>query len=213
MDPNQASQAQQSVNPTSASVNNYGGSKLIPIILGIGAVVIIAIGAYTLGTKQSQPVVQNSVQATPIPSPTPVDETANWKTYTNTKYGFSLKYPNDWFSNNCEGNEVLLLDPKEQILSCAKEPLDPIVVSIDTAKTADEYKNKLEKVGFRITNEETISSSGIFYSVEKSEPAPGPNKFSTIIVPVSMNIVLITINDQEYEFTAKQILSTFKFTP
>lgn len=24
------------------------------------------------------------------------DETANWKTYTNTKYNFSIKYPNNW---------------------------------------------------------------------------------------------------------------------
>ncbi len=30
-------------------------------------------------------------------TPTPVsDATANWKTYSNTKYGYTLKYPNDW---------------------------------------------------------------------------------------------------------------------
>ena len=96
MDPNKTSQAQQPVNSTPPSVNNSSGSKLIPIILGVAAVVIIAIGAYTLGAKQSQPVVQNSIQTTPIPSPTPIDETANWKTYTNTKYGFLIKYPMSW---------------------------------------------------------------------------------------------------------------------
>ncbi len=30
------------------------------------------------------------------PSPTPKNEAANWKTYTNTKYGFEIKYPNDF---------------------------------------------------------------------------------------------------------------------
>jgi len=28
----------------------------------------------------------------------PVDETADWKTYTNTEYGFEMKYPNNWYS-------------------------------------------------------------------------------------------------------------------
>lgn len=35
----------------------------------------------------------------PTPSPTPTittDPTANWKTYTNTKYNFSIKYPSSW---------------------------------------------------------------------------------------------------------------------
>jgi hypothetical protein len=26
----------------------------------------------------------------------PMDETANWKSYTNTEFGFSFKYPSDW---------------------------------------------------------------------------------------------------------------------
>ena len=29
---------------------------------------------------------------------TPKDETADWKTYRNTKYGYEIKYPNDWDS-------------------------------------------------------------------------------------------------------------------
>jgi hypothetical protein len=64
------------------------------------AVVIITIGAYVLGSKQTQTPVQNIVQ-TIQPSPTP-DPTANpdliganWKTYTNSRWGFSLKYPLD----------------------------------------------------------------------------------------------------------------------
>ncbi|MEI6477642.1 MAG: hypothetical protein WCO52_01520 [bacterium] len=37
--------------------------------------------------------------ATPTPTATPTatpDPTANWKVYTNTKMGFSFKYPTDW---------------------------------------------------------------------------------------------------------------------
>lgn len=36
-----------------------------------------------------------STQITPLPSSTP-DATVNWKTYINTKYNFSLKYPPNW---------------------------------------------------------------------------------------------------------------------
>lgn len=67
------------------------GSKMILVIFGAVTLILIGVGAYVLGAKQSQPVVQNSVQTTPIPSPTP-DPTANWKTLIND-YGFSLKYP------------------------------------------------------------------------------------------------------------------------
>jgi len=39
----------------------------------------------------------------PSPSATP-DETANWKTYTNTKYGYSIKFPQTWEPNRGPGN-------------------------------------------------------------------------------------------------------------
>ncbi len=42
--------------------------------------------------------------AQPAPQPQaqtqPTDETANWKTYTNAKYGFEFKYPNDWVNQD-----------------------------------------------------------------------------------------------------------------
>ena len=106
---NQAPQAQQPVNSTPPSVNNSSGSKLIPIILGIAAVVIIAIGAYALGTKQSQPIAENSVQPTPSPSPTP-DPTANWKTYTNTQGGFTLQYPPSYSIRTLDKSPVIDLE-------------------------------------------------------------------------------------------------------
>jgi hypothetical protein len=34
-------------------------------------------------------------------APTPVDETANWKTYTNNKFGYSFKYPPILSVSNC----------------------------------------------------------------------------------------------------------------
>jgi len=39
-------------------------------------------------------ILQNQIQQ--LTKTTPTDVTADWKTYTDTKYGFEIKYPNDW---------------------------------------------------------------------------------------------------------------------
>src|SRR3989344_4760645 len=50
-------------------------------------------------TPSSEPSVQD--QPSPISDavrePNDSAETANWKTYTNTQLGFSIKYPSSWF--------------------------------------------------------------------------------------------------------------------
>src|SRR3990167_6313611 len=54
----------------------------------------IAVNSYFKKTAQNQPSSQSANQSSSFPSPSP-DETANWKIYTNTKYRFTIKYPND----------------------------------------------------------------------------------------------------------------------
>ncbi len=79
------------------------------IWLIVGALVIlIAGGAYYFGYDHGWEKSTNSqISQTPQPiSPTPspdaspaptgAGETANWKTYTNTKAGYSIKYPDDY---------------------------------------------------------------------------------------------------------------------
>ncbi len=82
------------------------GFSLLFIILGIILVIGIAGGAYYLGKTQiTKPQPPNPVVLAQTPQPTPAssvvpsstsDETANWKTYTNTKYGYIIKYPDNW---------------------------------------------------------------------------------------------------------------------
>lgn len=96
-DSNQSPQSQEINSQMSSPPNNSSGSKLIPIILGIATVIVIAIGAYILGSNQTETPILYPVQPTPTSSPTPtIDLTANWKTYTNDKYGYSIKYPSSW---------------------------------------------------------------------------------------------------------------------
>lgn len=83
------------------------GQTGILILAGIVLVIALVGGAYYLGKSATlksspAPVVTSPAsrdEQTPQPSPSSspsLDETANWKTYTSTKYGFTLKYPNDW---------------------------------------------------------------------------------------------------------------------
>jgi hypothetical protein len=75
-------------------------SKIFVSVLGIFVFAGAVFGAYKLGQRQVQPP-----QPTPTPevaTPTP-DPTADWKTYTNTEYGYSIKYPKDWNTSEPEG--------------------------------------------------------------------------------------------------------------
>lgn len=89
----QISQAPQAPDQLNSSLKNPIGSKVIPFIMVAVLLILLGVGSYILGTKKSQPVVENKVIVQP--SPTPIDETANWKTYINTQYGFEVKYPTD----------------------------------------------------------------------------------------------------------------------
>ena len=50
-------------------------------------------------TIVSSPTAENSAQ--PITTP---DETANWSSYSNTKYNYTVKYPTGWEPNRGPGN-------------------------------------------------------------------------------------------------------------
>jgi hypothetical protein len=76
----------------------------------LGAIVIASLigGVLYLGktnninTYQAPPQSENALsQRVMAPTPTP-DPTANWQVYTNQKYGYSVKYPNDLKTNEFE---------------------------------------------------------------------------------------------------------------
>lgn len=84
-------------------------SKFKLILFIVILLIIVGGGAYYLGAKQNKLIVGNQQTsptiAPPIPTSTP-DPTANWKTYKNEKYGFEVKYPNNYAISTQSGSFV-----------------------------------------------------------------------------------------------------------
>lgn len=56
--------------------------------------------------KRGEEAKNKTQTSTFFPTPTP-DPTVNWRTYTNTKYGYSIKYPPKWHTwNNDYGKTI-----------------------------------------------------------------------------------------------------------
>lgn len=130
---------------------NQRGFTPLFIILGIALVIGIAGGAYYLGKtqipkQQSQNPVVNSQtpqpttisQTTSIPSPTLSDETANWKTYTNTKCKYSIAFPNNYktlsdFINGAQAdsNNLDLFTPDTQFNKLGGWPISGLELRVN----------------------------------------------------------------------------------
>lgn len=118
--PTQIPQASDQMHSSSEESHN---SKIILIIIGIVLLILVGAGSYVLGTKKSQPVVENIVQTTPIPSPIPtIDATADWKTYRSALGGFTIKYPNDWIVQGFEGEKPGFNENSNKIHLYSKTP-------------------------------------------------------------------------------------------
>src|SRR5205809_683958 len=81
-------------------------TKPLTIIAALTIAVISGTGGYMLGTRIGKSIAPMqptrsipipTISQPPSPSPTStLDPSLNWKTYKNTKYGYSIKYPQDW---------------------------------------------------------------------------------------------------------------------
>ncbi|MEK7592290.1 MAG: hypothetical protein AAB508_02735 [Patescibacteria group bacterium] len=153
-------------------------------------------------------------QLTASPTPT-IDPTANWKTYTDSKYGFEFKYPSEEKIENgvdkSSGKQYLLIGsanslkitPEQQGLGnenpYAKITIEPLLID---GKQVSLGGHDIEKT--KIVEQIPDATITTFLIII---PYPDKRDYS-IMVNYRFNPGIV---DKNIEETFDQILSTFKF--
>jgi hypothetical protein len=194
--------------------------KFISIFLGILLVVVLCIGGYYfLSQKQLSQSVENTV---PTAQPVVKDETAGWKVYENSVYGYFLKYPTEKYVRLvCPGDEQdnFYLILKEDIVA------DTDVVNMSSCDRDSHYTmeiNQSEQPLIPPTSNEwvDVSSENItingfsgnrYTSVKTVVPSPYPDWSTQVLFTRNGINYSIFVSNKNSEEIFNQILSTFKF--
>ncbi len=201
---------------------------VIILIVGVGITGFIA---YKNGQVRSIPSFSPTPTPNSIASQIPNADLANWKTYTNNKYGYSLKYESNptleqrtcgLKPNDFNGEEWFILQQKNQdAIQKICYPLESIaelqIVVESTDKTSEKsILQNFPKSNWNISIKEiTIANkSGKMINAEFI----GENESGLIQTPVREVRVFnngytyfIDLTNFKLEETFDQILSTFKF--
>jgi hypothetical protein len=166
-------------------------------ILAVAIFILLALGAIAFLYYQNQQLknmlanYQSQATSPPIPAAT-ADPTANWKTYTNTEYYYSLKYPNDW-------NLRLFAGSQEQATTASSFAIEGPYQNIQTLQGGPDYSITVKVVAKQpadVSTPDKLTSSKVLSN----------NKY--LEFDLISSIPNRTITDTQ---TFDQILSTFKF--
>lgn len=147
-----------------------------------------------------------------------IDQLADWKTYRNEKYGFEVKYPNNWFNQVCNG-DFISFDPSaaasKNICSCSgDEPCYPGIIFIaihdeeQEFLSLDELTENFLKTEFK---QESLTVGDDKMVKFFKEDRPGQIYVLIHKKDYSVEIVYQEFESPRYEKIFNQILSTFKF--
>jgi len=103
--------------------NKFNYFTVLLILLAVVILGVAALGYYQyksddglnlFGKKYGGESAATTTANTETPATTTTDETADWKTYENTIYGYSVKYPKDWVVNSTKAVGVSFDNPAIQ---------------------------------------------------------------------------------------------------
>lgn len=192
------------------------GIAYLYILLGALVLVLVAGGAYYIGTRNVQPQQAINIPAVSQPTPT-VAPTANWQTYTNAKYMYSFKYPQTWriSSPNDAGAVFITSRPTTKKAGGDFTPgVAGIGVSITSNTKATVIQNTL---GVEKKSETTINGISAT-EIQGHSGVAGSVFFDSVLFEHNGNTYEFTLTTQDPDLIQPlttefhQILSTFTFT-
>ena len=240
--PNPTSQIPNPENSTTPSVNPPVSNpskprNKLPLALIIGIVLFLLIAGSAAGFYVLKPQIMKLVSK-PIPTTTPKpaiqtpppthDPTANWKTYTNKKLGFLIRYPADSLidANEICTNKVdyLGLYSKKSKKEIKDNPNLFCVVALPELRVGAVFSNKLQEKSdeyWKVDTEQFSIGNKVFkkYISTRTEKA-----YEGINSPFKKTVQIeINKSGQKYSISygfpmllseelINQILSTFQFT-
>jgi hypothetical protein len=215
------SQTQQGViqptPPTTPPVQPPKGKKSIVLMIAIHLIAVAVIGYFVYQNMQLKRQI-TLPQKTPIASTTPTalpttDPTANWKTYTDSKWSFSFKYPSGWTYKLGETNPITGLVTFNTNLASGNKNTNYIFeVVLETESNFNQWsKNSGQTTTLA---PQTINGliyekyivADMYYSLDYILKENG-NIYRFVVYPYDTNQYPAELKDN-----IDQILSTLKFT-
>ena len=158
-------------------------------------------------TPTQPPVATSSPTFQPESTPL-LDETAGWKSYTNEKYGYSMKYPPEFnYKVSVKGEIMVAFDPSWEILeSPAAEDKTLVIIVADTSKPVIDKTYYGEPT--QIAEETKVTIDGeIGQQVVFSQPVA----WIQTVVSHGNRSFYFNLQNMQYRSEYDQILSTFRF--
>lgn len=190
------------------NMNQKGFTNIVLIVV---IVAIVAVGGYFVFVKKSEPIAQQQ--------PISKNETVNWKTYTNSHYGFELALPASWKAEDIVnrvdgGQDYTAFSSSETQQKTIAENERCKAPNCDSEYSAYDFIFMYQsKSGVGGADTGTVKKEQIGTTVFTRYVISGMSTFDVYEVVYNGHIFSFSTSDNK---TAKdylhQILSTFKFT-
>jgi len=211
---------------------------VILVLAALGVAGVFAYQNYQLKKQieKSSPgseVIPTGIISTPTPTSPVEEETVNWKTYRNIEYGYTIKYPQNFFLHSEAKNRGHMLQfvgfthKKYEKSMMGELPAIEVAVYRDEGLSFGEWFEKHattksfelsespEIYYYKVTSKQEISINGVRglqFVDNKITGAPIPTViFSGKSVVISIRGYYF-IHDESFQNIYNLILSTFKFT-